>query len=491
MSKKGKIEVKTGNKSEFSESKLAELLGGLTKEEYKKFGLFIKSPYFNKSKTLEKLYDYFKPRMENLGDPKITKENISQHINPGEKFDDANVRKQLSNFSKIIEEFLILYALEKKTFTKGNLLIMESLKRGYVKTVEQTITELRKAYGNTAVMDSEYYYNLHDTERSYFLFKSKEMKNPEEHTNKTSFILDLHYISVKLLHYYTMLNLKLHYNKQVEFDSWAFDDIVKFIEKHKPNLSANHKSLFADYLSIKMMLSPDNATPFNELKEYVRMNKDKVGDIEKHRMYIYMYNHSLYRFNRGYSQSPGEVFGVIKEMESDEVPLWHYFAYHMYYINAVKYASMTKEYKWADDFMIRRKEKVHDNIREETFSLARAHYYFSKDDYNNALKYLVNVDYPNYSFYLNAKTMLVKIYWERSEQEGVISTIDAMRKFLQRKELIPQRLHESYTNFINCVSKMIDADSKDKTYEIRKLMEKEMIAADKNWITDKLKQIEK
>src|SRR5687768_12031310 len=75
MSKNAKIETKARIRGEFSESKLAELLGGLTKEEYKKFGLFIRSPYFNKSKTLEKLYEYFKPRLEKLDDPKITKEN--------------------------------------------------------------------------------------------------------------------------------------------------------------------------------------------------------------------------------------------------------------------------------------------------------------------------------------------------------------------------------------------------------------------------------
>lgn len=52
MSKSTKIAEKT----EFSGSKLYELLKGFTKEELKRFGLFIKSPYFNKSKIMEVLY---------------------------------------------------------------------------------------------------------------------------------------------------------------------------------------------------------------------------------------------------------------------------------------------------------------------------------------------------------------------------------------------------------------------------------------------------
>jgi hypothetical protein len=129
---------------------------------------------------------------------------------------------------------------------------------------------------------------------------------------------------------------------------------------------------------------------------------------------------------------------------------------------------------------------VFSNIREETYSLANAYYFFAKNDYKNALKYLINVDYPNYSFYIGAKTMLIKIYWELSEPEGIYSTIDAMKKFLQRKDLIPERLHESSANFINCVSRMVDPDVKDRVYEIKKILEKEMNSTDKNWVIDKM-----
>ena len=478
-------------KNEFSESKLYELIKGLTKEEFKRFGLFIKSPYFNKSKTMEKLWVFLKQNIDKLDSPKITKEKISSVIYPGEKCDESNLRKQLSNFTKLAEEFLTLIALDKKKYTKENVLIQELLARGYSKTTVQVINELRKQYTEDMDKDSDYYYNMHDTERSYFLFKSREMKNPEEHTVKNSFILDLYYISVKLLNYYTILNLKLHYNKQVEFDMWAFDDIVRFIEKHKSELSENHKSLYADYLSVRMMLSPDKAEPFEELSAYVSENKSKVGEVEKHRMYIYLYNHSLYRYNRGYTLNPGEVFDVIKEMESEEVPLWYYFAFHMYYINAVKYSCMRGEYDWAVEFMKNRKEKIHDNIRGETYSLAMANYYFTRQDYHEALRYLVNVDFPNYSFYIGAKIMLIKIYWELSEPEGVLSSIDAVRKFLQRKELIPQRLMESTTNFINCASLLVDLNTKDKTFKIRKILEKEISTSEKQWVKEKLRLPEK
>lgn len=480
---------KNREKNEFSGSKLYELLIGFTKEEFKRFGLFIKSPYFNKSKTMGNLYVFFKQNFDKLESPKITKEKIASVIYPGERYDEANVRKQLSNFTKLAEEFLMQTVLEGKKYDRENLLTEGYYARQKTKYAEQQIIELRKKYKSESFRDSDYYHDMYTTERLFFALKSSGMKNPEEQINKTSFILDLYYISVKLLHHYTILNLRLHYNKQVNFDSWAFDDIVRFIEKHKTELEENHKSLYADYLSVKMLLSPDSAEPFEALAEFISKNKNVFVSTEKDRMLIYLYNHSIYRYNKGYVKSPGEVFAVIREMESENVPLWHFFAFHMYYVNAVKYSCMQGEYDWAVEFMKHRRDKIQPEISGETYSLAMANYYFNRQDYSGALRYLVNVDFPNYSFYIGAKIMQIKIYWELSEPEGVLSTIDAVRKFLQRKELIPQRLMESTTNFINCVSKMVDPDSRDKTFEIKKILEKEISTSEKLWVEEKLKSL--
>jgi hypothetical protein len=486
MSKSAKIELKARVRGEFSESKLAELLGGLTKEEYKKFGLFIRSPYFNKSKTLEKLYEYFKRRLEKLDDAKITKENISKHIYPGEKFDDANVRKQVSNFAKMVEEFLVQAESEKDKQWRKNILLGMMNKRNLDKSFNHTARELENIYSSAADKDTSYYLNYLNTQRTLFDQQASRLKAPEENIKELTKALDMHYLSLKLLHYYDILNLRMHYNKNVEFDMWAFDEIVRFIERNNKEIKTKHSSIYSDYLSVIMLLNPTDGKYYNDLKQYVMENKRGLGRQGIDRFYVYLYNHSIYRLNRGFVESNNELFDIIKIIDSEDVPIWNYFAFHIFYINAVTNAARVGDFEWADGFIKRRRDKIQAEIRNETHNLAMANLYFTKRDYDNALRYIVNVDYPNYSYYLMSKDMLVKIYWERSEPEGVISTIEAMRKFLQRKELIPQRLYESYTNFINCVSKMVDANSKDKTYEIKKLLEKEMIAADKHWVIDKM-----
>lgn len=476
--------VKNTLKTDFSSSKTAEILLGLTKKEYKRFGLFLRSPFFNKSKTSCELYDYFKEKKDTPAFGRITKEVISAHLFPGEKYDDITFRKHLSNFNKLAEEFLVQCELEGNKLIKENMLLRTASQRGLPVTFEAKLKDLRNEYESCPDKSHDEYYYIYQTERSYFHYSSRSFRNPEQETQRNTYLLDLYYISVKLLHFYTILNLRLHYNKQVELDQWAFDNIVKFIENNREELAENHKPLYIDYLSVKMLLAPDNPAGFNELRDFIK-SSDVHGTTEE-RAYIYLYNHSLYRFNKGFTDTPREVFGTMRLMEERNMPMWNYFAYHMYYVNAVKYAAMAGDFEWAEKFMEKRRERLHDDIVNEADNLARAGLYFYKKNYKKALEHLINVDYPNYSFYLHAKSLLIKIYYEERDFIGVMNTVETTKKFLTRKDLIPDRLISSNNKFLNVVSKMIDVRTKNDIADIEKTLNDDKSILNRDWILEKL-----
>ncbi|MBX7041877.1 MAG: hypothetical protein K1X85_03150 [Ignavibacteria bacterium] len=467
------------------DSKLAEILRGLSNPEFRELGAFLRSQYFNNSDAIIRLYSYLRKIHAKDGLDKIEKADIAKHIYPASADgaeNDANIRKLLSNFTKLTEKFLAINSLLNDEYLTGSLLMRESAVRNYPKSFERYYRDVVKKLGNVRSRSTENYYYLMDAEQIYFQFKSKQLSSPEVQLGKISFALDLHYISIKLLHFYSILNLKLHYKKSIEFDTWAFDDITNFVERHSTLLRREHQSLYADYLSVKMLMNPDDANGFNDLRKYVSAHSGSFGNIEKHRMFIYLYNHSVYRFNKGYCSDAGEVFSIIKEMEDKDIPLWHYFAYHMYFINAVKYASMIGEFEWAERFIAGRSLKIHDDIRDQTLSLAGANLHFFRGDHPSALKQLLGVDYPNYSFYLGAKSILLKIYYMTGEHEAALSQIDAVRHYINRKDIIHERHAKQFSNFVNCIAKLFTVSDDERSYEISKTMKTDISATDRVWL---------
>ncbi len=467
------------------DSKLAEILGGLSSSELKELGVFLRSEYFNKSNSIVRLYSLLRKLHAKNGLANVNKADLAKHIYPdaseGPEL-DTNIRKLLSNFTKLTEKFLAINNLLSDEYLTCSLLMRESAVRNYPKSFERYYKDAIKKLGNVRSRSTENYYYTMDAEQNYFQFKSKQLESPEVQLGKISFALDLHYISIKLLHFYSILNLKLHYKRSIEFDTWAFDDIANFVERHGALLRSEHQSLYADYLSVKMLLNPDDAERFNDLRKYVSSNAGRFGNIEMHRMFIYLYNHSIYRFNKGYCRDAGEVYSIIREMEDKDIPLWHYFAYHMYFINAVKYASMLGEFGWAEMFIARRSAKVHADIRNQTLSLAGANLHFFRREYPDALRQLLGVDYPNYSFYLGAKSILLKIYYLTDEHEAAISQIDAVRHYISRKDNIHERHAVQFNNFVNCIAKLLTANDDEKSYEISKALKTDISATDRVWL---------
>lgn len=464
--------------------KLIEILSGLKASEMKEFGTFLRSPYFNKSTRLEKFYLLLKSLHGSGKLNTVTKSEIARKIYPGVELStrlDSNIRKLISNLTGLAEDFVIIRNLKKNEHLRHSILLKESASRNYQKSFDRYYKETTRSLESVTVRNAEYYYFVMDSEQVYFQARSGQLVAPEDQLGKISFALDLYYISIKLLHFYSILNLKLHYKKHIDFDNWAFDEITNFVEKHNELISREHNSLYADYLSVKMMLNPDDSRKFEELKKYVAKYRKKFGDIEKHRMYIYLYNHSLYRFNKGCSNDANELFAMIREMEKENVPLWHYFAYHMYIINAVKYASMLGEFDWAKEFLNSRIGKVHSDMRDGTYNLAMANYHFYRMEHDDALRHLLNVDFPNYTFYLAAKSIMLKIYFENGETECALSQIDAARHFLSRKDIIPERHVAQFGNFVACIARLISAGKNQGDHELHRAIEADVSASDRLW----------
>ena len=60
-----------------------EILRALDKNEFKRFGDFIKSPYFNSVEILGKIYDETAKVYPDFENPRLSYEKISKKIYPG------------------------------------------------------------------------------------------------------------------------------------------------------------------------------------------------------------------------------------------------------------------------------------------------------------------------------------------------------------------------------------------------------------------------
>jgi hypothetical protein len=145
------------------------------------------------------------------------------------------------------------------------------------------------------------------------------------------------------------------------------------------------------------------------------------------------------------------------------------------------------EFDWTshfiDHFQAYLEKKYQENIVD--YSLAKLH--FEKGAYDEAMRLLVYADFNDILLQLNAKTMLIKIYFEKEEEDALESLLDSMRTYIQRKQVMGY--HKSnYLNIIKFTKKILNLHPFQKE-QIQKLKEEiETISplTEKEWLLAQL-----
>ncbi|HMT10953.1 MAG TPA: hypothetical protein PKA39_04955, partial [Ignavibacteria bacterium] len=141
------------------ESKLTEMVKGISPAEFRSFGEFLNSPYHNKSRKIIQLYELINFNYTEFDANVITNEKIAKAIFSGEGDKDQNVRTLISSFTALLEDFLQLNELEKNKIL-GKTLLMKALReRNIFKTFEMVSKEISEYQQKDFNKNSDYYYN--------------------------------------------------------------------------------------------------------------------------------------------------------------------------------------------------------------------------------------------------------------------------------------------------------------------------------------------
>lgn len=65
------------------------------------------------------------------------------------------------------------------------------------------------------------------------------------------------------------------------------------------------------------------------------------------------------------------------------------------------------------------------------YNFSYAHLHFTKENYQSALEYIGKVNYDLFIFKMDARVLLMKIYYELSYFEQIISLLDSTSHFLR------------------------------------------------------------
>ncbi len=106
-------------------SKLVQLLRTFSKDEFRSFGKFVRSPYFYKDKSVIKLYKALKQFYPAFNSGRLKKSFVFEKMFPEKQYSDSQMKYLMSEMFSMGKRFLSYNNLEKDSFELNIRLLKE------------------------------------------------------------------------------------------------------------------------------------------------------------------------------------------------------------------------------------------------------------------------------------------------------------------------------------------------------------------------------
>ena len=129
--------------------KALEILKTFSPEEIKNFGLFLNSPYCNKSKRVSRLFNSLINFYPDFDSDSLTDELLSKDISPSLIYKCTTMKVIFSKLLKAAENYLIIKNIFEKNFEANDILRTELFKRKLFKFIGSNLRNSEKSLNRT------------------------------------------------------------------------------------------------------------------------------------------------------------------------------------------------------------------------------------------------------------------------------------------------------------------------------------------------------
>jgi hypothetical protein len=410
------------------------------------------------------------------------------------KFNDAKFRYLNSDLVMRLEEFIMWRGTIKDERRKEEILIREYSKRGSMKAWKSHFGKFGAYISEEKIQDADYFSHAWEMEFSHLAMMSAGKVTPEPTAiTRAAGYLDRFYLIRKLQLCCEIFNVQNVFAQ--EHQVFLLDEILL----HLTNRNYEDVPVIVIYFRILMTLrESEKEEHYHTLRDLLRKHESVVTKEELRDMYKYVLNYCIKKINLGNISWQGELFDIYKTTLENGVLLTEtrlngaagrHFLSHRDFKNIVTISLRLRELKWAEAFIPKYIPELQPAERENARMYNTANLLFHKNDFSGALRLLQQVDFSDIFYDLDARSIVLKTWFELDEDDSFEYHATAFRTFLKRNKSVSDYQRTIYENLIVYTARLMKAGTKQKQIEkIREeVMDKKNIA-DLRWFLSKIEE---
>ena len=452
------------------------MLQTIEKSEFREFGKFVRSPFFNLREDVAQLWEALSPHLaqpEKLPPKQVLFEKI---YGEGAFFDDHALRMCMSFLGKAVEAFFIQKNFQNNPVRAQIHLASEYRNRGLDQFFSKKQQENRALLDAAPHRNADHLADLYSMKLESFLAAAAQKRTEALPFQEVHDTFELAFLAQKLRQACVALSHQAVF--RTDYDFGILPEALAYIERRD---LVGEVAIGVYYYAFRMLSG--GAGAYADFSAALAKNLAFFPENEQRELLLHAINHCIKQYNDGNQSFLAEELIWYKKGLESRVLLSNGVLSRFTYRNVATLALVLKDFEWAEDFIQNFKNSLEPSQREANFSFNMARLEYERKNYRTALGLLQQSDYEDTLLALAAKTVLLKIFYETNEMDVLDSHLDAMQAFIRRHKEVGYHA-ENYRQLVRFV-KMLTALPPGATLEKQKLrqeIEETKAVAEKNWL---------
>lgn len=465
-------------------SKLLQLYQALDSQELEGFHKWLKSPLHNSDSKLTTFFKLLGSKRK-FSVRSVDKKRFFKVLYPHQDYDDLIMRRLMSKGCLQIENFVAFWMSKKETFVQKKYWIEYLNSRQLNKFAQQELSKQQQAYSNTAYRNHTYFYNKYTLEQMHF--EQAVLQNRMKTTNlqtllnqfSAAFVIEnLRYACIAVSH------------ENLYKTSYAIPFLNVILDTIEEGTYADSPTIQLYYHAYQTLLPNANIWHFEQLRDNLTAHEEKLPIKEMRNLYMLSINYCIKQINSNESQFfMQQAFDLYQQGLRNKMLLENGLLSRFTYKNIVTLGLRLKQYDWIAYYIPTYANYVEESYRNSYEHYSQSKLYFAQGNYDEAMERLIQIDYQDLFLNLDAKTMLMKIYYETQSWEALEAFLHSFTIFLQRKSILVHH-RNNYLNIIKLTRKLMDIipHHKQAKTSLLKMIQTTQPLTEREWL---LEQIEK
>lgn len=474
-------------------TKLHNVLSRMTRDQVKRFRDFLRSPYFNKNAQMETFLAFWEKHYSDPAQaPDWDRETQMKKYARKKPMSAKQFQKLKTSLLNLLFQFLAHERLDMEPHLQNLLEVkaLNQLKAG--KTLESRIGRAKKQLSEDPGEEGEKYFKRMELEQEENRHFNAAARRPKQ-TNLGLIAENLEY---GFLTNAIRLRFAMHNAKQIlnEETPWEFMDQIW------PQLlmqEGRFPPILRMYIHLYGLFDADReAYHYLALSQILAAESKQVSKSELRSIYTGALNHCARKVNQGEQGFLQEYLKLSKAMiaenilcdENGRLSPWPFK-------NLITIALRLGEFEWVTDFMQSHQKFIDPALRQDAIRYNTGALHFFKQDYDQAQSAFLRLlqECEDIFYHLDARTYLLRIYYEIGDGQAMESLVHAFRMYIQRTKHISPTYKDLYLTFIRFFRRLINLPPRNAA---RIALLKEDLSnsglgrAGKEWILEKLRELE-